>query len=304
MDTTVFPLLLPHRSPARRGFAAPVRPRALLPFVAMLAPATTFLPLSTARSAEIAVVDTWDRVTVVLVTGEIVPGDAAKFAEVTRDLGAAAIVLESPGGNLMEGLTIGTAIRDRGFGTGVAPDTDCASACALAWIAGMERFMDPTALIGFHSAYTQTEDRIEESGFANAMVAAYLAKLGFGPDVITFATEAAPEDMNWLTPEDARRIGIYLRILTADGKQVVIGGPREPVLPKGFVWIVTASAPVPQDLRHRFPGQQIVQVPSGMFAAVLGPFSRDRAKEMLATDPDLPADAYLTPGKGFVLLPE
>lgn len=147
-------------------------------------------------AAEIEVLPTGTPVDMIIVRGEIQTGDAERFLRATSDVRVGAVLLESPGGALVEGLHIGENINQKGFTTGVAPDNVCASACALAWLAGAERFMDSTALIGLHSAYVVTDGVASESGIANGLVGAYLTRLGLGIDAIVFATSAGPTEIN------------------------------------------------------------------------------------------------------------
>jgi hypothetical protein len=82
--------------------------------------------------------------------------------------------LQSDGGSVLAGIEIGEAIRLKGFQTLVVER--CASACALAWLGGTQRFMKAGAQIGFHAAYDSDSRR--ESGVGNAMVGAYLNRIG------------------------------------------------------------------------------------------------------------------------------
>jgi hypothetical protein len=49
---------------------------------------------------------------------------------------------------LVAGLRIGEAIRRMGFSTIVPDGRHCASACAFAWLGGIERFIGTDARIG------------------------------------------------------------------------------------------------------------------------------------------------------------
>lgn len=174
--------------------------------------------VSNSFAAEIELIDTGTSVDLIYIQGEIESVDSDKFRRVVSKTTHGNILLESPGGDLLAGLQIGEQIRSRGFSTGVAPEMACASACALAWLAGSTRYMAPSALIGFHAAYIETNGEAQESGVANALVGAYLTELGLGMDAIIFATSAGPDEMNWLNAAQALSAGIDLTILTSDGK--------------------------------------------------------------------------------------
>ena len=88
----------------------------------------------------------------IIVAGEFNPGDQKKFNLIAQRYTKGAVLFVSRGGNLVAGIEIGRLIRLRNFVTGVAPKTRCASACALAWLGGTQRFMSSSCLIGFHAA--------------------------------------------------------------------------------------------------------------------------------------------------------
>lgn len=71
------------------------------------------------------------------------------------------LLLESPGGSLDEGIALGKAVRLKGLRT-LTRDT-CASACALVFLGGTERWLVGSgARIGFHQA-ARTHEREEKS---------------------------------------------------------------------------------------------------------------------------------------------
>ncbi|HEU4654732.1 MAG TPA: ATP-dependent Clp protease adaptor ClpS [Steroidobacteraceae bacterium] len=58
------------------------------------------------------------------------------------------VVLESPGGLASEGIRMGRVIRERGLNTFV--ESDCASACTLAFLGGVKRYLSVEGRLGFH----------------------------------------------------------------------------------------------------------------------------------------------------------
>lgn len=256
--------------------------------------------VSNSFAAEIELIDTGTSVDLIYIQGEIESVDSDKFRRVVSKTTHGNILLESPGGDLLAGLQIGEQIRSRGFSTGVAPEMACASACALAWLAGSTRYMAPSALIGFHAAYIETNGEAQESGVANALVGAYLTELGLGMDAIIFATSAGPDEMNWLNAAQALSAGIDLTILTSDGKITAVEKPQALRLPSGYRWIVLESAISPSSLLTAGISDQIVKTQNGYYASVVGPFERATAEHYLLTDPMIPSDAYLSSGNGFL----
>jgi len=143
----------------------------------------------------------WD----VYVTGEIKPGDDERFSRVTRQLpSSAVVVLSSPGGDVVAGLNIGEEISARQFET--ATLDRCASVCGLIWLAGSHRIVREDAHLGFHAAYNYPDGSVSPN--ANAVIGAYLNRLGFSYSTIDFLTRTSPDSMHWLTSDLAAKYGI------------------------------------------------------------------------------------------------
>lgn len=258
------------------------------------------LVASSTPAADIRVVSTGTPMELVVLEGEIVQGDANRFWETVRSIDLGAVILNSPGGNLVEGLVIGRTIRASGFTTGVAPGTACASACALAWLGGETRYMDPTALVGFHAAYIEENGRVSESGVGNALVGAYLNELGLGFDAVVFVSSAAPDEINWLNAAKAQQAGIDVVLLEADGSETTLEQETALKLPSGFRWIVLESGTSPEMLRTAELADQVVRTKNGYFASVIGPYEKSVAEKLKSTIPIIPSDAYLSSGNGFL----
>jgi len=255
---------------------------------------------SNSFAADIRLIPTGTPLEMVVVQGDIVHGDAERFLDTVRSVDVGAVLLKSPGGNLVEGLVIGRAIRASGFTTGVAPGTACASACALAWLGGTTRYMDPTSLVGFHAAYVEESGRFSQSGVGNALVGAYLNELELGFDAIVFVSSAAPNEMNWLNAAKARKVGIDVVLLEADGSEVTIEREVSLRLPSGFRWIVLESSTSPELLKTAELADQVVQTQNGYFASVIGPYEKFVADNLKMTKTFIPSDAYLSSGNGFL----
>ena len=265
------------------------------------------------RGAEIIVIDTGTAIPLLLIRGEIMEGDELRFSEISAPFKNAAVLLESPGGNLFAGLEIGKIIQARGYNTGVAPEMACASACALAWLAGSTRYMAPNSLIGFHAAYLDDGFEVRESGLGNALIGGYIVELGFSTSTIVFATSARPNEMQWLTVPLAREFGIAVTVFDDSG--VSIGTPSSPIsevklkLPTGFRWLVLASGSefIPSDLiryQEIFGNGRIIVVStkSGSKAIAAGPYDLTTAENFkldLQSRQLIAQDAYLSSGNGF-----
>ncbi|WP_292364827.1 hypothetical protein [Mesorhizobium sp.] len=146
----------------------------------------------------------------ILVTGVIQPNDDVKFNQIAATASQAVVLLNSEGGSVLPALEIGRAIRLKGFATAVANDTLCASACALAWLAGTPRLVGEQAHIGFHASYVVDNGTLSESGVANALVGAYLNQIGIPQSTIVFVTSAPPAGMAWLSERKAGELGLQI----------------------------------------------------------------------------------------------
>lgn len=157
------------------------------------------------------------------------------------------MAFDSDGGSLVAGIQIGETIRLKNFSTLVPNGKRCASSCALAWLGGTRRFMGPESKIGFHSAYNGDTGQV--TGPGNALVGAYLNKIGLPYDAVVYITSASPDSITWLSKADAEKIGIEVAFF-----QLSPPTARKAVTP-------TASAP-PQGENTGEAGGYLVQISS------------------------------------------
>ncbi|WP_370157751.1 hypothetical protein [Bradyrhizobium yuanmingense] len=147
--------------------------------------------------------------TLIELSGDIEKGDADLFAERTTKVSKAVVALRSDGGSLIAGIGMGELVRSKGFATLVPANARCASACALVWLGGTRRYMSPEARIGFHAAY---DGNGNETGIGNAILGAYVNKLGLSYSAVIYITQASPTSMTWLTAEEAKKNEIDLTL--------------------------------------------------------------------------------------------
>lgn len=167
--------------------------------------------LSSATQAGITVTiqqEQGSRIAAIFVDGVFEYGDEKKFITQVININEAAVFLNSPGGNVIAAMEIGKIIRLKGYATAVLSKRLCASACALAWLSGIERFLDKDAALGFHASYINENGRLLETGVGNALVGRYLTQLNLPESAVVFVTSAPPEGMNWLTQKTASQYGI------------------------------------------------------------------------------------------------
>lgn len=164
-----------------------------------------FLPCGICLGAELALEYDNNADPRIYISGEIRPGDAAKLDELMRgakvaDLGT--LVLNSPGGDYLEGLKIGMAAFNNGWATLVQEDAVCYSACAIAFLGGRffgasrgwapARKLEYGGKLGFHSFYgasSQLESLasgMEAGKLLANLLHAYAAELQISPRFINY----------------------------------------------------------------------------------------------------------------------
>lgn len=149
----------------------------------------------------------------IYVRGTITKDENEDFVRAASALLKPLIVLSGPGGNLLAGIRIGEFVRAHGWDTAVPDGEACMSACALAWLGGVHRSM---GTIGFHAAYRIKDGKAVEDGAANALVGAYLTKLGLAERAIIYITTPSPNEFRLLTLQDANTLGIRVAMMSGN----------------------------------------------------------------------------------------
>lgn len=186
---------------------------------------------------------------VISITGKIEQGDAAQFNRVAAPLtGRTVVFLASPGGMVADGLDIGLKIRRSGYATVVLNNQICASICGFMWLAGIPRFLTDESQVGFHSAYGEDGST---NGPANALIGAYLREMGLSYEAVYFLTESPPEQITWLHPSDAKRVGIAYTVI-----------PKEVLQPKSSKFGDETDVPVRRPAPAAPPTSQSAPAPS------------------------------------------
>jgi hypothetical protein len=189
---------------------------ALLGLAALIA-----LPVANASAATIEVdhrcKDNPDNCAVISIDGDIVDGDAKRFERVVKDSKAKEILvlLNSPGGKLVDAMDIGISVHENGYVTAVADKDVCASACTTIWLAGKERLAAERSHIGFHAPYIERKGKKMASKEAAEFQRAYYRRLGLTEKAIRYLLAAKPDDITWLDGETAYDIGIIVTVVPA-----------------------------------------------------------------------------------------
>jgi len=100
--------------------------------------------------------------------------------------------------------------------------------------------MGPGARIGLHAASDPKSGQV--TGVGNALLGAYLNRVGLPYSAVVYVAQARPDSVTWLSFADAKRLGIEVTLLnSAAGKLRPAVQPRLGVaVSDGF------SGPVPR----------------------------------------------------------
>ncbi|MGE8066190.1 zinc-ribbon domain-containing protein [Pseudomonas sp. NPDC089569] len=120
------------------------------------------------------------------------------------------IYLNSAGGRVAEADKLASLIADRKLITYTR--TSCASACALAFLAGRERYIGEQGQIGFHSASVNGA-RVSDDLNVNASFKKALTRVGATSQFILKATSTSPSDMWFPTVDELTQQNIITSVV-------------------------------------------------------------------------------------------
>lgn len=176
----------------------------------------------------------------IVIEGEFEPGLADRFERFmeVEEPESLSVALNSPGGNLIEGIKLGLLFRKYGLWTSIAKQLPyngyfaefddsaiCTSACAVAFLGGKLRFLGNDLQLGLHQFYTskttgnfikEIEDERIVSGnsqMMSALLVSYLSELGdVDLRLMLLAASTPPEAMYWVSRKEA----VELKIIKND----------------------------------------------------------------------------------------
>lgn len=132
------------------------------------------------------------------------------------------VVFNSPGGNIAGAMAMGRLIRQWKLDTRVSatlppasagnpsPAAVCASACALAFLGGVRRHVEPGARFGVHQFALAAGGNLGDSATQGTMVrlAAYITEMGVDRRLLDIASLVPPEKMHWITQAQAQTLRV------------------------------------------------------------------------------------------------
>lgn len=209
--------------------------RHLLPVFVLTALTTT-----TAHAIDIKTIR-YNHSMIFVVDGVIEAGDAEKFKKAwdaeAYDAFSYSVALDSPGGNLAEGIELGEFFRKKNLTTVVAKyspkpplqeeweysanaeriaGAKCYSACALAFMGGVDRSVEDDSKIGFHQfagKFNETSNishaELETSTQSiSALISSYLRRMGAKQELFEVMSSTLPNEMYVLNEKELMDFGV------------------------------------------------------------------------------------------------
>jgi len=153
----------------------------------------------------------------VYLDGPIDAGTPARLSTALTGIsGKVTIWLNSPGGNLFAGMQLGRVIRGHGASTHIIDSRtllpgECYSACALAFLGGVHRFIDHGARYGVHRASLPGVRPTGERDLGqdlSAAIGSYMGEMAIDPRLLDLWEKAAPDEMYVLSPQETRNLRV------------------------------------------------------------------------------------------------
>lgn len=135
--------------------------------------------------------------------------------------------LHSYGGKLIGGLRLGQAIRDAGFDTMLEPEYTrlvkgtlteetlieevvCASACALAFLGGVNRHVSKGSRYGVHQFFSLESSTGDESvaQWLPVVIAAFVESMGAKRQLVDLASLTPASRMHWLSDDELQQFDV------------------------------------------------------------------------------------------------
>lgn len=145
-----------------------------------------------------------------VIKGEFEPSDdPMKLVAVYFQYQPTAISFDSTGGSVVAAIKIGRAIRALSANTVQIRSTQCASACALAFLGGVKRSAEAGS-IGVHQASFSDDAALDSKTAVTTVqtmtgeIIGYLSDMGVSPNLLRLSLSIESSDMRYLTTAEMR----------------------------------------------------------------------------------------------------
>jgi hypothetical protein len=164
---------------------------------------------SSASAADLTTTLSRENRTTVLLNGELAEGDASRLRDTIRaSINSArpvsGIRLNSPGGSMLEGVRLAGVIQNAKVATVVASGATCAAACFIAFVAGNQKFVSVSAMVGAPGAADKSGQ--QPAGEIPAIVRV-VKELGLLDAITEKMLNTREGETFWLTHDDLRAMG-------------------------------------------------------------------------------------------------
>lgn len=126
---------------------------------------------------------------------------------------AATVIINSNGGSVAEALDMGQFIRQMGFDTEV--DSECYSACTIAFLGGVHRYVDRNAMFGVHRVSSasplDSTSALDLGQISIVEIAEYAEFMGIGTRFVSTMMEAGPNEINLLSHDQLSQYEIITK---------------------------------------------------------------------------------------------
>ena len=169
---------------------------------------------SPASALEVETQSSADGTNFVILSGAFEASDDLRKIEAALRADRNAIVsFNSPGGNVYKAMDVGRLIRKLNLSTAQPRFQECASACSLAFLGGVQRYADPGA-IGVHKSSFNpdipmtAEEAVSAVQQGTADVMAYISEMGADPGLLALAFSYDSNDIRYLSGSEMARFGV------------------------------------------------------------------------------------------------
>ena len=151
---------------------------------------------------------------VIIAYGNFVPSqDFSELEALVASSGASVITFDSPGGNPYAALEMRRLSRSLDLATVQLRSSDCASACALAFMGGTTRLADPGS-IGVHKSSFSEDSNFDSADAVSAIQSAtadmmqYMTEMGVDPGLLRVALKYDSADIRYLSGSEMEQFGL------------------------------------------------------------------------------------------------
>jgi hypothetical protein len=160
-------------------------------------------------------------------TGTIDPGSAERFAAEIAARGeyVETVVLDSPGGSVVDALAMGSLIHEEGLATEVPAGSLCASSCPLVFAGGARRIATPDSAIGVHQVYAAAISggplsamnafgiAMSDAQTTTADIIDHLTLTGVDPALWLHALQTPPDQLYYFNAEEMTRLKLVTELI-------------------------------------------------------------------------------------------